>query len=626
MSAFSNTRGPSERYDAYTEQFRELFHRHGVSYGKTTDFMQLAPKLIRRDEFRVDFSMLMRWIQQREEGRMTVDQMMTLLGSAVSGSKSPGVPTSNLAPLMVFLSGLGGWGGAGSQVSNGPESPAAFRVRDNGALDVSTVERRAEESPIGYSYVESGTGQDAGTREPSNGNRVDRIRQQLEELDGRAKQEVEAPKYREITPVEPPVQNYQASFANAEQGVPPHQDDIFRAFRSDVLESEKRDRGFTGVLMRALTEITGDSVTSEKYLRMVVVVFGFLVLLPPAVVCILLYRDSVQKANESSMDPFVTREQGVEVSEAASGPRRVRGPARTVGQSRLVDRSANRAGTDEEETGSSGLTILVDGQGSGVAVPTSEIPVMHLGAARIHVAAPEAPPMVAEVGAGSLAGMPVNRGGAENWMSILGHTDEIEVSPRPIPMLETVPAKIRYSDVQMSPVIAETESKMPGNMPKAVVEMSYPVVLAKADAGPGVGRALPAVAEGTNGKMTSAAGGGSTGGGLTSVKGSPTKQFDLIHPSVAVSAGLLSSNIVKFQMPAYPKAAKKQRLEGDVLVRVLISEKGKIDRAVALNGPVQFKGVAEKAVRHWRYKPYVQNGQPVQVQTWVTFHFAMHPG
>ena len=95
---------------------------------------------------------------------------------------------------------------------------------------------------------------------------------------------------------------------------------------------------------------------------------------------------------------------------------------------------------------------------------------------------------------------------------------------------------------------------------------------------------------------------------------------------MAVSAGVLSSNIVKFQMPAYPKAAKKQRLEGDVLVRVLISEKGKIDRAVALNGPSQFKGAAEKAVRHWRYKPYVQNGKPVQVQTWVTFHFAMHPG
>jgi len=108
------------------------------------------------------------------------------------------------------------------------------------------------------------------------------------------------------------------------------------------------------------------------------------------------------------------------------------------------------------------------------------------------------------------------------------------------------------------------------------------------------------------------------------VKGkSSSKGFDMLHPRVAVSAGLLSIDIVKFQMPSYPKSAQKQRLVGDVLVRVLISEKGKVARVVALNGPPSLRQSVEKAVSRWRYVPYMENGKPVMVQTWVTFHFEM---
>jgi protein TonB len=79
-------------------------------------------------------------------------------------------------------------------------------------------------------------------------------------------------------------------------------------------------------------------------------------------------------------------------------------------------------------------------------------------------------------------------------------------------------------------------------------------------------------------------------------------------------------------MPTYPKSARRQRLQGDVLVRVLISEKGKIVRAVAQNGPQSLRDAAEKAVSHWRYVPYIEDGKPVVVQTWVTFHFELKEG
>ncbi len=490
----------------------------------------------------------------------------------------------------------------------------------------------------GFGNVENGTDRrEAGIREPENASedRLKRIRQQLEELDGRTKtpREVEARRYEEIPPkvVMPAAQPLQR-FSEAEipSAEPPQ--DIFRAYRADLQEMlERRDQGFMGTVKAALTRITGESAIPDRRLQLLVAIFGFLVLLPPTVVCVFLYRDAVRIASQSSMGPFVTREREVEVSEADPKEQmRIRSRGRVVGQQKAGNKPASSVARadDEETTPLSGLSTLVDTEQKGVAQEqTPEIPVIERGAGKIHMATPGESPFVAEVSSGSLAGMPGNRGGAENWMSILGHMDELDVSPRTIPTLETGPAKIHFTRTESPPVIAETETKMADGMPGAIVAMSYPVVIAKADASPNLGRGMPGVAEeSANAKMASSVAGGGVGAGYTPRAGSSAKQFNLLHPSVAVSAGLLSSNIVKFQMPSYPKAAKKARLEGDVLVRVLISEKGKIERAVALNGPVQLRGPVEKAVRHWRYKPYVQNGQPVQVQTWVTFHFAMKEG
>jgi len=638
------------------EQFHELFRRHGVHFGKSGDLPQLAPKLIRNDAFRVDFSMLARWMQHREEGRLTVDEMVTILGIAMSGPRTTSVNASNVAPLMVFLSGLGGWSESGlsPRGNNEPQAPDAFRVGvDNGtggrqdeerkAGDRSRLNGEAQDSvssggPMmfaGSGQIENGTGwQEAGTREQENANtdRLKRIRQQLDDLDGRPKvsREVEGQRYKEIVPAESPrAQSFQQSFVVSEISKPEPPDDIFRAYRANLTEAlAKQDQGFLAPIRAAVAKLSGESAIPEKRLRLLVAMFGFLVLLPPFVVCLLLYRDAVRIASQSPMGPFVTRERGLDMSEAdPRAQRRAKTRGRVAGQPKSGNKVASGVTrSDGEDTvPASGLTVLLEGEPGSVAQDQrAEIPVIEREPRKIHIAPPDAPPMVAAVGPSSLAQMPGNRGGAENWMEILGHMDEIDVSPRTIPMLVTVPAKIHVASAESAPVIAETETKMAAGMPSTIVAMSYPVVMSKADGSPSMGRGMSGVSEeAANVKLAAV-----SGGGMGSIPrgGSSAKQFNLVHPSVVVSAGLLSSNIVKFQMPAYPKAAKKQRLEGDVLVRVLISEKGKIDRAVALNGPSQLRGAVEKAVRHWRYKPYVQNGQPVQVQTWVTFHFAMQPG
>jgi TonB family protein len=205
-----------------------------------------------------------------------------------------------------------------------------------------------------------------------------------------------------------------------------------------------------------------------------------------------------------------------------------------------------------------------------------------------------------------------------------------------ISSLVTEPVKIHTPKQEPPPTIAEANPKMPGVMPEAVVTLSYPTIVAreapKTDPERG-GRtgiagtesrvpAMPVVvADATTPPVAAAA---LAERGSTQARGvSSAKPFEPLRPRVTVSGGLLSHDIVRFQMPSYPKSARKQRLGGDVLVRVLISEKGKVARAEALNGPPSLRQSVEKAVSHWRYLPYMENGKPVAVQTWVTFHFEM---
>jgi periplasmic protein TonB len=87
----------------------------------------------------------------------------------------------------------------------------------------------------------------------------------------------------------------------------------------------------------------------------------------------------------------------------------------------------------------------------------------------------------------------------------------------------------------------------------------------------------------------------------------------------------MSKNLIDSPKPAYPLGARFQRVEGDVVVRVLIAENGTIEKATAVTGPQPLRGAAESAVRQWRYKPYIVDGKPVKVQTEMNFHFTLNP-
>jgi len=108
---------------------------------------------------------------------------------------------------------------------------------------------------------------------------------------------------------------------------------------------------------------------------------------------------------------------------------------------------------------------------------------------------------------------------------------------------------------------------------------------------------------------------GSTGSGpAIIVKAAPRKK-------VSISSGVMAGNLVEKTMPQYPAIAKAARIQGVVVVQATISTTGLIENIRVISGPPMLQQAAVDAVRSWRYKPYLLNGEPVEVETTVNIVF-----
>lgn len=92
------------------------------------------------------------------------------------------------------------------------------------------------------------------------------------------------------------------------------------------------------------------------------------------------------------------------------------------------------------------------------------------------------------------------------------------------------------------------------------------------------------------------------------------------HISSGVAAGLLIQKVV----PEYPSIARAARVEGTVVLEAVISRTGAIERLRVVSGPVMLQQAALNAVQQWRYRPYMLNGDPVDVETTINVVFTMN--
>jgi periplasmic protein TonB len=75
--------------------------------------------------------------------------------------------------------------------------------------------------------------------------------------------------------------------------------------------------------------------------------------------------------------------------------------------------------------------------------------------------------------------------------------------------------------------------------------------------------------------------------------------------------------------PVYPAWAKQAGIEGQVVLTAIISKSGNIERLQVKSGHPLLAQGAENAIRQWRYRPYILNGEAVEVETQITVDFKL---
>lgn len=90
---------------------------------------------------------------------------------------------------------------------------------------------------------------------------------------------------------------------------------------------------------------------------------------------------------------------------------------------------------------------------------------------------------------------------------------------------------------------------------------------------------------------------------------------------LSISAGIMAANLLQETAPEYPPIAKAARIQGTVVLQATITRTGSIQNLRIISGPPMLQQAALDAVRNWRYKPYLLNGNPVEVETTVNVAF-----
>lgn len=75
--------------------------------------------------------------------------------------------------------------------------------------------------------------------------------------------------------------------------------------------------------------------------------------------------------------------------------------------------------------------------------------------------------------------------------------------------------------------------------------------------------------------------------------------------------------------PSYPLLARQMKVQGVVVLQALIGIDGTIQDLRVLSGPSILASAAREAVRQWRFKPYLQKGQPVETEANITVNFTI---
>jgi len=187
--------------------------------------------------------------------------------------------------------------------------------------------------------------------------------------------------------------------------------------------------------------------------------------------------------------------------------------------------------------------------------------------------------------------------------------------PPPPPPPAAAPVKI-VKVIQTDIVNGQlrTPTKIPQKVQMIKEEEAPPPVMASAGVVGGVPGGVP------GGSMSGVLGGIVNAGVNTALPKIATPQ------RVRVSSGVVSGLKIRDVRPNYPPLARQARIQGTVILQAQISKTGEIENLQLISGHPMLAPAAIEAVKQWKYKPYLLNGEPVEVETQVQVNFTLSGG
>ena len=91
----------------------------------------------------------------------------------------------------------------------------------------------------------------------------------------------------------------------------------------------------------------------------------------------------------------------------------------------------------------------------------------------------------------------------------------------------------------------------------------------------------------------------------------------------AARSSELAGMLLQKVLPVYPDQARRQGVQGQVVLKAVIGKDGTIAELRPLQGPEELTAAAIDAVQHWRFRPYELKGKPVEVETDIRLNFQL---
>lgn len=106
-----------------------------------------------------------------------------------------------------------------------------------------------------------------------------------------------------------------------------------------------------------------------------------------------------------------------------------------------------------------------------------------------------------------------------------------------------------------------------------------------------------------------------------------TRPIQPVPPPTVVrtfrTSNMLQGSLIRRVEPVYPVLARNARIQGSVVLEALISKEGTMENLKLISGHPMLVPAAIQAVSQWRYRPYVLNGEAIEVETQITVNFIL---